>query len=402
MFATQARACSTFLVALFVLGIVVTGCNSSSSTTSSPDLDDWMSENNWSAVTEAEAEAFGKKLEQTLSSGDTFDFSDMLNLQGILRYSANDIFSGKEMEGFIQGGMTAETELLRQMSGNNSVKFLNTKPWENGQGIMIRVLEESGGCNFHHWYLAKDSNNKVICVDLYIYMAGQTLSETFRGLLLASLPHIKPSMMDRLSGKSKAFAEQGELLTEFFQLVKTGQGDRVDALFKQLPAELQKEKSIQIQRLVSLANVSDDSYLEAMEDYLAAFPNDPSCKLISLDMLVMKEEFPKASQSLDDLIEMIGEDAHLYALKANINKVDKKLDEAVTAARKAIAIEPGYEFAYWVLLEIFMEQQDFAACADTVQKMSEQFQVTPEQIVADEDWMIPFVESEEYQQLLNR
>ncbi|MGI9517165.1 MAG: tetratricopeptide repeat protein, partial [Pirellulaceae bacterium] len=331
------------------------------------------------------------------------EFSRLANLESMLRFSASGLLSGSQMSSFARSAGQTESQLFQALAQpGSSYTFIGTKLWDEGQGTMMRFVDSGGACNFHHWYVVKDNDGRLKGLDMYVFMSGENMSETFRRLIYLASDLLEPSVIDRLTGKSKTMVEQGQLMQEFMSTAQAGQHQRTLELYHKLPEELQQEKAVLINRLRASIQVSDNAYRRAIEDYQSAFPNDPSCQLVCIDLYAMNNEMDKANEAIEILQQSVGGDAHMYWLQGALFSSQEKWDEAAVVIRKALDKEPEYEPAYIANVGIQIQLGNFVEAAKTVREMCDRFGYSLDELALESNPEFrEFVQSDEYKQLKN-
>ncbi len=196
--------------------------------------------------------------------------------------------------------------------------------------------------------------------------------------------------------------DQGKQLEEFMAAVPAGRHQRALEIYNKLPQELQQEKAVMINRIRASIEVSDSAYRSAIEDYQAAYPNDPSCQLVCIDLYAMNGEYDKAIAAIKSLNESVGGDAHLYFLQSALLAEQYQYEEAARAIQLAVDKEPEYEAAWLVRANIHAELGNFAKVTSSLREMRDEFEYDIEQLGLEyTPEYREYVKSDEYRELID-
>ncbi|HEU0031174.1 MAG TPA: hypothetical protein VFQ53_11115 [Kofleriaceae bacterium] len=312
------------------------------------------------APTVQEAEAFAKDFAKKMAPCDTASV-DRAFLPEVMVARA---VSGRSIS------RTQVSQLERELDGKigtmlctnmkaDSYTYLRTQMVDGTPRPLFRVLGDAG-VNYHELELDK-RGGEIKIADLYIYMTGERLSDTFANLidtLMAS-----PDMM----GSSLT-------MTRIRQLMASGDYASARQELQSLPSKLRQSKPMMLMDVQLTSELDNEAeYGKAIDAYAKAFPNDPSLDLVQVDGTLMKKKYAETLAILDRLDKRLGGDPYLDVLRAGALSESGKLEDAVTAAQKATTREPTLEPAWWQLLTTQSAAKHYGDALKTLETLRDKF-----------------------------
>jgi tetratricopeptide (TPR) repeat protein len=307
-----------------------------------------------------EAEAFAKKFASSASPCDPAAIDAVFDQDTLVRRAVTGHkFSSRQFEQLRREAKSAIGKSLCQQLEHGSYTYLRTQLVDGTPRPLFRVVDDSGGFNYHQLELDKQGA-EIRAVDLYIYVSGENMSETFGNL-------------------AKALVEAGNLKTNMSmqkmrKLMASGEYAEARQLLQELPAELRKTKAAMLIAVeLSSESTEDPAYLAAIDAYAKAFPNDPSLDIVLLDGMFLRKKYAEALAIIDRLDKRVGGDAYLEVLRANMHIEGGKQAEGIAAAKRATERERTLEAAWWQLLTAQAVAKDYAAALTTLDVLQKEF-----------------------------
>jgi tetratricopeptide (TPR) repeat protein len=240
--------------------------------------------------------------------------------------------------------------LIEQKSGGGSYEFIRAYQDENKDfRILFRLYNE--GLNYHD-YLIKKVNGEPKIIDMYIYMSGENLSDTYRTYYKNLL-----SSANILNNDTADFTllKDVQKLDEIRSLNTSGNYKEAHDLYGTISNKSKRTKTFKLLNIMVSYSLSEEAYKEAIKDYEDKFPNDPSLYLISLDGLILNKEFDKSLANLNKLDEALGGDPFLHFIRGNIYYYKKDYDNALGKFAITNLEYPDFIDAYDSALGIYLE-----------------------------------------------
>lgn len=355
------------------------------------------------AFTEAQAVALGRQIETAMNRKDpsvldrAFDFDAMLD-RAMSRYDV----SQKLKDDFRRGAMTGlrknsfASQVVTSMRNPAGYQFLRVQRGADGEPqLLFRLVTSDSGLNYHRMLLASTANGLRI-TDIYIYLLGEQLSDTFRRAFLPLAYDAQRGVLGKLLGWESDFVKNLPKLQKMQALAKEGKRSDALQLYFELPPTLQRDKTFLLMRTMFAAEVGNREYEDAMKAYQAAFPNDPSVDLVTLDGYVLNKRYGEAIKAVDRINASVAGDAYLAALRASLYLLDGKPALARQSAQKAVADDPKLADGYWALVAASLAEKNYPETARTLQLIERNLGVRLNDLKGNKQYA-GFVQSPEYQ-----
>ena len=356
----------------------------------------WEFEKSWTPATEeAEAKTWGEELAKAIAEDDIASAQGLIDFDVLNERSIDGITSQNFRKGFKGGADQGVRSLIAQFAADGtSYDFLGVKQTPFGPSPLMRMVDANGACNYYLWRLYKTPKNKLVGADIYIFLTGESFGDTMRRLVLLSAPKGEQTFFQKLVGAEKEMAKHQVKLMEMLGAVQAGDTDKILNTYASLPKSLKREKFLQITHLTTLANGSEDDYVEAIEEFKKIFPDDPSVDLVTLDLYYIKKQFEEMYQALDRIEKVTGPDAHLLTLRSAALMEEKKYDEASEVLEKAVKAEPKFENAYWNAIKVALAKKDLDSTNKLLKTIVETFGYNQFDFASD-PMFAPFIGSEQ-------
>ncbi|HEY0372001.1 MAG TPA: tetratricopeptide repeat protein [Thermoanaerobaculia bacterium] len=321
------------------LCLLVFGCNfGEKKAPAAPDL---------VAPSTQEAQRFGSDFVESLSSIDGKRATAMIDWDVLLaRATAGTSGSAQFRAGFIKGAKESTqsasyTKQLATLTAQGAkVSVLRVRGDDGGRSVLLRVLMPGGGVGYHELLLTKGSDSTVRAADVYLYATGEYFSDTMKRMYKFAEAS-EPSFMERLKRKKNPVLRMAQMYKEMGEAVGSGRHAQAVMLFKQMPPELRKEKSILVAYVTASANVDNDQYQKAIEELRAAYPNEPGMDLMLIDGYILRERYDDAIAAVNRLDKDLNGDPYLDILRANISAAKGDSNGMQRYANRAVEREPA-------------------------------------------------------------
>jgi tetratricopeptide (TPR) repeat protein len=289
------------------------------------------------------------------------------------------------------------------IEGGGSYHLLRIHRTTDGWSALFRLLQSNGSCNYHDLMLEDSGVGKPQVYDMYIFAAGERLSETVRNIFIPILSLEDPGILQRLFGVEKESIKYvGETLSKLPKLQSNGRHEEVVQAIESLPPAIKSTKAMQVQRIMATQHLNEELYSVAMEEYAKSFPQDPSLHLINIDRYLLAKRIDDCINSIDKLEAALGtHDAWLNALRASVYLQSDKLTEAQQQIKQALEGEPALQQAWWIGVSIALTSKDYDTVVIYLQKIERLFNIEFSDLTTLPDYA-DFVKTPQYQQWLSR
>ena len=314
------------------------------------------------AITDEECETYGKQLAEYFSSGkqsevvrqlDTFAFMD--------KVTADLGFDEKELGEFRSGMLSGLSKsLVQNFSTFTSAQYLRAQSVGGAKRVLVRCVSEEGAVNYFAFIVDRRATGSLKWVDVYIYLTGETMTESTRRAVLPMVANMKKNLLDKLTSRESDYVQNFPKMTRATQLIQGGKFAEALAELERLPETVKRERFVLTLRLRAAQPLSEAEYLKVITAWEKAYPDDPSLDLISIDGDVMRKDYAGAIKRIDSLSQRLGGDNYLNFLKGNMQMMAGDNDVARLTARAVLAAEPTLTSAWDTLLTISLNEHKYA------------------------------------------
>jgi tetratricopeptide (TPR) repeat protein len=205
--------------------------------------------------------------------------------------------------------------LLRQYSDDKGARHL-----------LFRV--SSGlGVNYNDILLVRVGES-VKASDIYVYLAGESLSQQVSGIL--------ETMIHGTDGEAN---RQDAIVTEVATLYHQGQYGAAKEEFDSLDPKMQNEQMMQNLHIQICKQIDDFVYESALDRFGKLFPDAPNTYLLKMDLYYRKGDYPGYQAAIDRLDTIVGIDPWLDVLRGNLMLQEARWEKALTYYEKAYAYD---------------------------------------------------------------
>jgi thioredoxin-like negative regulator of GroEL len=361
------------------------------------------------SIDDGDARTFAETIEKTAASGDlaaldkNFDWDELYRIAsdglGVPRASGQEFLKG------LTGSLRREGGLMRVIAESGShgggFRLVHMQNRKGPKSALFRLNpDDQGGISYLRTILGRRGNGPIKVVDVYVFMAGENLSQTLRRSMLTLLSaQNSRSLLDRLTGKEADFAKAVPTSAALSDAVRNKRGREAMELFDKLPSSLQKDKTYLIMRVIAAQQLNDEEYQRAIESYQSQFPNDPSLDLLVIDSYLIKKQYKQALLSIERLNRAVDGDNYLTLLRAKVDLLMGDLIAAETAAQEAADEDPTLVDARMTLVLVSLRRKDFKETLQRLQALERDYRVRFEDLRTQAEYT-EFVNSPQFQEWL--
>ena len=315
-------------------------------------------------LTDEDYKAFSQQLENAVATGNTADADHLLRLLDLFERSIGDLELGAQFKkdlakGAARGAGKLSHEFVDCVKNGGSYIFLHVHSVDGQKRALFRMRHAEGAVNYHDYSLARYPDGQIGTADIYVYLSGEPMSQSFRRVLLTLVSQKDQGMLARLKGADQILTNNLSAVQSMSNDVRSGRHKEALATFRKLPAELQNNRAFQMIAIQAAQGTKDDrEYLAEMERFRKTFPNDPSADLLSLDYFMLKKQFDEGIQSLDRLNKSLGQDPYLDVLKGGMLLEAGRLKEARAVVERAIKADMKIDLGYGMRVAIALREKN--------------------------------------------
>jgi tetratricopeptide (TPR) repeat protein len=317
-------------------------------------------------LTEDDCKAFGEKLETAVAAGDTAEVNRLLRINDLIERSVGDLgLTASEKKSLLAGAARAGGQFadlfIKVVKEGGSYSVLRVRTADGRPRVLLRLIHGEGAVNYHEFTLVRYPDQQIAAEDIYIYVSGEPLTQTFRRIVLGFLAELNKGAVVRLTGEEQVLTKHMGDITQMTAMVRNGQNKEALAVFRKLPAEIQKNKVFQIMAVQAAGGTGDENdYLTEMERFRKNHPHDAAGDIVSIDYYLLKKNYDEMFKAIDRLDKSLGGDPYLDAMRAGGLIEAGRLKEARAAAEKAIEGAPKLPQAYWMRTTVAAKEKDHA------------------------------------------
>jgi tetratricopeptide (TPR) repeat protein len=356
-------------------------------------------------LTEDDYKEFGAKLEKAVIDGDKAEVDRLVRVLDLFERSISDLsVTAAERKGMLAGASRSGGQFSQQfidiVKSGGSYSVVRVRTIDDRPRILLRLIHPEGAVNYHEFSLVRYPDGQIATEDIYIYLSGEQLTQTFRRLLLGFLADRNRGAVAQLSKDEQLLTKHMNDLTTMAQMARSGQHREALATFRRLPAGLQKNKIFQIIAIQAAQGTGDDAdYLAELERFRRDYPTDPAADIISIDYYLLKKQYDEAFKAVDRLDKALGGDPYMDVLRAGGFVEAGRYKEARAAAEKAVKDAPKLPQAYWARLTVATKEKNHADTLTWLKKLVEAAEpkLDPANLRADERF-VEFVRTPQFEE----
>ncbi|MEM6720628.1 MAG: hypothetical protein AAF611_14970 [Bacteroidota bacterium] len=302
--------------------------------------------------------AFGQKLADSFYEEDSSFFLDNFNVEGFANkvLAINEDLAEEdvmiEFNRLFRDGIFFDKfhlfprNILAAIENGTSYSIVNYYYHldERKYHLLFRMYSENSGLNYHDYQLSYQDEEFQL-QDVYIHSTGEYLSTTYQDLYQLSIPSESVEVnKERL--KSMVFVGR------YKNLALRKKYKQAFELIRNLTGEFTKTRAYFLTKIKIASQLNEVFHLEAIDEYLKNYPNDPSTKLMAIDYYIMLKDYNATMQLLDD-IQATTEDIFVEYIRGNAAWQFKDYEVAEKSFANTIRAYPGFENAKLNLMYLY-------------------------------------------------
>ena len=302
-------------------------------------------------LTKAEALDFAKKVEISIGKRDGKMLDDAIDQKAF--YKKMNLESGSDARSFQAGlkkGMNMGTKITESLSAKGSYDLVKHYEKDKIHHLLFRLYDE-GSLNYHDYELTR-ANDQPKVADIYIYMSGENLSETLKNLFTQFKDEFK-------AGADHETASWIKRMPDIRSLINKGKQKEALDIYNSMPQKVRNGRMFQIIHVEISSGLSGDEYSRAISEYQTLYPNEPNMQLILIDGYILRKEYGKALDAVNELDKMIDKDPLLDFHRAMCYTLMKNDVKRVECLERLLKNLPDFEDGILELLADYLETRQF-------------------------------------------
>jgi hypothetical protein len=310
-------------------------------------------------VTSEEAKEFARQLEIAASKKDASFFDEAVDKKELInRTGISNDRDAREFGSGVQEGMRMGTQITNALKDNGHYQLVKQYEKNKSQHLIFRLYAD-GSINYHDLEL-KHTKGEVKVADIFIYLSGENLSETIKGLYL--------QFSDLIKSTEKQFTTSWyQKLPLIRQKIDAGNYQEAFEIYNMLPEEAKKTKPFQLLNLQICSGLNDNSlYQKAIDAYMALYANEPNMHLLLIDVFIVNKQYDKALNSINQVDKMINKDPFLDYYRYFIYNIREEKSTAKRHLLQVVKNFPDFPEAQLELIATYLEERDYTAAKPLV------------------------------------
>ncbi len=332
----------------------------------------------------------GDSIQNAIQNGDVDKYLSYYDLDSFSSFITKDTpldnKSAQYKDGFLKGvksGLKSiPQKIIDEVSLEGYYDFVNYFYDESTQTyyMLFRLYSSLSGINYHQYRVSKQ-DDKLTFSDIYIYLTGENLSETFKRLFIYSLP--KKSLFDFFGeNNSSEFLK----IAEATKLYNQGKFQMAYHKFNDIKGDLKNDKFILILKSTCASQINDREYSKTMQQIVSHYPDDPTLYLSQIDYYIITKNYEKTIELLNRLENETSDD-FLNFLKGNLELERSNYSKAIEHFKYIIDNYPDFSEGYTTYLYALSLNGDFDKCIDLLSFLTNNDYLKPDliQFIEEED-----------------
>jgi hypothetical protein len=218
--------------------------------------------------------------------------------------------------------------------------------------MIFRLLGLEGAFNYHDFQLEwVEADSAYRATDVYFYGNGEKISETlqiiYKNLLRGALDvEIGNTRVNKMERENNKFVEIKRLLAD-------QKYEEAKELYYTFPEKLREQRIYKYWKIKILADLTNQEYIEAIDDYNNSYPDDPSFFFLAYNKAFLEEDWDGAMKYLNKIDISVGLDPFLDYNRGLIFYSKKDYKNAQEKFEKAKS-KYDFELLYDYLLDLYI------------------------------------------------
>jgi tetratricopeptide (TPR) repeat protein len=246
--------------------------------------------------------------------------------------------------------MKMGTKITASLSAKGTYSLVKHYEKDKVHHLLFRLYDD-GMINYHDYELIRTGGQPKVA-DIYIYMSGENLSETLKTLFVQFKDEFKESSKNETAGWIKRMPDIRSLITK-------GKHQEALEIYNSMPGKIKQGRIFQIVHVEICSGLSDEEYNKAITDYETLYPNEPNMQLLLIDGYILRKDYDKALNAVNELDKMIDKDPMLDFHRAMCYTLMKDDVKRVECLERLIKNLPDFEDGILELLVDYLETSQF-------------------------------------------
>jgi hypothetical protein len=192
-------------------------------------------------------------IEQSVAEGNPKVLDDALDVGALLDKVVDGVPApAKFRDAFLQGarsrGVDLGSRVVTAVQRDGSFRLLRVRKVAGKPRALFRLLSGET-VNYFDLYLDLPAEGPPRIKDVYLFMAGETLSASMRRVYIAASAEANRGLLDMLKGSEREFLEHAGKVKEMADLHRAGEYGKALEVYARMPPSIRKNKSVMLLRV---------------------------------------------------------------------------------------------------------------------------------------------------------
>lgn len=216
-------------------------------------------------------------------------------------------------------GESVVPAITNALGESGSYTFLRFHERDGHRLALFRLVTDSGGLNYHAWYLRSDRRGRVSAWDVEVYLTGERMSDMIRRGWLRHLQREDPDFEDHVDRLELLYTEHFETIGEIDDARDAGRYPQVVGLYESLPEALKEHQVPMRAAIQAYAGLGRAELCQTLTDRFRAVHAELSnVELAFIFTESAAEDYDQAFALIDALDERLGGDTFLFYSRAGV------------------------------------------------------------------------------------
>lgn len=314
-------------------------------------------------VTKEEAMNMAHVIDSAINNKKSAYFNSLLNEKAFAAKVAktSGLSLSAELKKEVKAALTQSDlgdKVIMGMGSSGTYELVKQYEKDKIQHLIFRLYSDDG-LNYHDFELTK-RDGKVAIGDLYIYLSGEDFSKTMSDLFTSFAAKNKKDADKKMAEALK--------IKKMRELIERNESESALRYYNELSSDLKNQKSVRLMHIMLCSQLDSDTYMKAIDDYQALYPNEPNMHLMMIDNYILRKEYGKALESINNIDNLINADPFLDYMRALMYNMMEKPAEARTHLEKLYQNMPGFDDGAVELIANYIDAGDDAKARQLIKE----------------------------------
>jgi hypothetical protein len=309
-------------------------------------------------LTKEEVVSFAKEIETAIKKGEG-DFLDKAfdKDEFIKKMDLPATETAKDFARGVAQKITIGKQIANELGDYDNFEFIKHYVKDNRHHVIFRLFtDKEGSLNYQDYELIK-LRGKCRVADMYIYMSGETLSETTRNMYVSLFPATTGetglSETEKITDLSR--------VKDIRKLMHSGKEQEAKKIYDDLPDYIKHTKTVSVLSVLLASRLTLEEYSRALKDFKERFPNEPSMPLMMIDGYYLQKDYAGVLSAINSLDSQINKDPLLDYHRYLSYELLQDTSNSMICLRRLVKNLPDFQKGMIELIAVDLKNGDSAS-----------------------------------------